>query len=286
MITLVDCQTVLAVLEDRHIARAARRLGVTQPALTARLQRIEREIGTLLFERSRSGVRPTPAGLSFAEGARRTIEAAERALEMARNAADGLGETLLLGTTQVSAYRIVPAVLASFRAQQPQARIRLTEATTASLEARLEAREIDAAFLHPPLHASALTERHLVTGKLVRVNFADAGEGLVINYPRAEAPVLMGRLGREREKAGRRSIAEADTMLGALTLSRAGYGECIVERDYVSAAAGESFRKPPETAGSLEISVAWRAADNREIVRTLVACAIEMADRQQKAEPT
>ncbi len=55
MLALQDYRAVVALLEERHFGRAARRLGVTQPALTARLRRIEDGLGARLFERGRAG---------------------------------------------------------------------------------------------------------------------------------------------------------------------------------------------------------------------------------------
>lgn len=297
MFGFTDYQTVLALLEDRHFHRASRRLNITQPALTARLQRIEEAIGTQLFERGRNGVRPTPAGIAFAEGARRVIEAADQAVENTRNASLGLGETLIVGITQIAAYAIVPQILKTFRYQQPQARIKLTEGTTAWLEARLESREIDIAFLHPPIHSSVLSEHLLSHGKLVRVNAGESKDpGYLIRYPRADAPVLMGQLGRQSDTAGELIYGEADTMLGAFILSKAGYGTCVIEQNYFETAFGASQENPHqkssdkksshkkggqkknlsvEACGDLDTSIAWRASDKRSIINAFTQCAIE-----------
>ncbi|MCI4665469.1 MAG: LysR family transcriptional regulator [Neomegalonema sp.] len=274
MITISDCQTVLALHEERHFARAAALLGVTQPALTTRLQRIEQYIGARLFERDRSGVRPTPAGMNFIDGARATMEAADRAVMAARNAAEGMGETLVVGMTQVAAYRVVEPVLRAFLRNQPKARILLREGTTARLEAQIENREIDIAFVHPPLHTSSIVERQIAPGDLVRLDLAPEKTPHVVSYPRAEAPVLMGELGRVRDAAGQTSIAEADTMLGAILLSRAGYGSCIVDRDFAANTVGPGVCQDAPTAGALDISLAWRALDRRRIVELFVETAL------------
>lgn len=63
-------RAICAIADAGSLTRAAARLGISQPALTALLQRVERSIGGQLFARSRTGVRPTPLG--------------ERALERAR----------------------------------------------------------------------------------------------------------------------------------------------------------------------------------------------------------
>lgn len=277
MLTLMDYESVLALLEDRHFSRAARRLNITQPALTARLHRIEGIVGSRLFDRGRTGVTPTPTGIAFAEGARRVLEAANQTLTEVKNAALGLGEMLTIGMTQTAAYTVVVPVLEAFCQLRPQARIRLTQGTTASLEARLESRELDLAFLHPPLHAPSLAEHLLHRGKLVRVNPAGDGEASpLIRYPRADAPVLMGKLGREGDAAGEPMRGEADTMLGAFILSRAGFGTCVIDEVYLTSVfprGGETMRGTDY--GTLETSLAWRVDEKRSIVELFRECAAQ-----------
>ena len=279
MLALQDYRAVVALLEERHFGRAARRLGVTQPALTARLRRIEDGLGARLFERGRAGVTPTAAGLAFAEGARRVLDAAAEAAGAAQSALQGFGETLRIGMTQVAAYQVVAASLAAFRRAQPRAQVRMIEGTTAGLEAKLEQREIDVAFLHPPLHASNLSERPLASARLLRID-ADGGgrAGPLVRYPRAEAPVLMGRLGRAEDDGLPDGLwgaqGEADTILGAIVLSQAGYGACVVPADFPHAALHAANPAAQRNLGRLETSIAWRSLDRRPVVASLIEAAV------------
>ena len=68
----------LAIAEEGHFGRAARRLGVSQPPLTAQLQALEAELGVRLIERSRKGARPTREGEALLPLARRLAEDATR----------------------------------------------------------------------------------------------------------------------------------------------------------------------------------------------------------------
>lgn len=272
MLALQDYRAVVALLEDRHFGHAARRLGVTQSALSVRLRRIEAALDVRLFERGRSGVRPTAAGLAFAEGGRRVLDAADEASRSAVDAAQGFGETIRIGMTQVAAYQVMARILRAFRAAQPRARIRLTEGTTVALEARLERREIDAAFLHPPIHSSELSERRLTSCDLVRIDLAGAKTSPLIRYPRAEAPVLMGRLGREDDHEGRVPRGEADTVLGAMLMSEAGYGACVVPADFPYL-QGRPIPDRATPQGPFPTSVAWRSLDRRPVITSLIACA-------------
>ena len=83
----------MAVGEDEHYGRAAKRLRVAQPALSSQIQDLEREIGLQLFDRLSRGVRLSAAGKVFLEDCRRILqevnEAAVRASRMNRSRATG-----------------------------------------------------------------------------------------------------------------------------------------------------------------------------------------------------
>lgn len=290
--SLPDHQAVVALLEERHFGRAARRLGVTQPALTARLRRLEAELGGRLFERGRRGVEPTAAGLAFAEGARRVIDAASEAVAAARAAQSGFGLTLRLGATQIAAYQVLPKCLAAFRRAHPQARLRLREGTSASLERDLERNLLDVAFLHPPIHAPGLSERTLArTSFALRLGAPDGADRPVIRYPRDEAPVLMAELDRTLSAPGDAfdvaPAAEGESVIAALALSAAGYGPAATPADFPAfgALGGDPVEAPDLSAVVLHTSVAWRSLDRRPAVKALVAAARSVAAPAPQGPP-
>ena len=273
-LALADYRAVVALGEERHFGRAARRLGVTQPALTARLRRVEDALGARLFDRGRGGASATEAGLVFLEGARRILDAADETADAARGVAAGQGRLIRVGMTQIAAYQIVAPVLRRFRELSgATARIKLQESATAALEAALERGELDAAFAHPPFHSAVLNERQLCAAPFVR--FETNHDQPLIHYPRGEAPVLMGALGR-REAITDLAQAEADTILGAITLSIAGYGAFAAPADFPHPHLAEARRSREETE-ILETSIVWRRLDRRENVQALVKAAIETA---------
>jgi DNA-binding transcriptional LysR family regulator len=267
-LALADYHAVIALGEEQHFARAARRLGVTQPALTSRLRRIEATLGTRLFERGRRGVIPTDAGIAFVEGARRVLDAAAETTDAVRGAAAGLGQTLRIGMTQIAAYQVVGRALTAFRAAQPLARIYLTENVTAKLEAALERRELDAAFLHPPLHAAGLSEKPLLSVPFCRYDRPGEEKAPLIAYPRAEAPVLMASLMRREAADALPSRAEADTIHGAILLAEAGYGAFAAPADFPHSELGAQVAA--NEAEVLDTSIAWRSLDRRPLLRALI----------------
>lgn len=272
---LLDHAAAVALSEERHFGRAARRLGISQPALTARLRRLEAAIGARLFDRDRSGVRMTSAGAAFVDGARKTLDAADATVEAARAAQDGFGEMLRVGFTQIAAQQVMVPILERFRQAHPDARVSLTEGTTASLERDLEQGAVDVAFLHPPLHTSGLRSRELTRVPLETRSLHPDGAGRPpVSVPRHKAPVLMGELDQLRERialcAAPAAPVEADTLIGSLVLSAAGYGDAIVVSGFPD--FGFSATKlPADMKLSLGTSIAWRVLDRRTIIEEFLA---------------
>jgi len=270
MLSVLDYQCVVALHEERSFVRAAEMLGVSQPALTARLRRIEEELDVKLFERGRRGADPTPAGNAFTEAARRIIEMAERSVEVARDADRGLGQHLRIGMTQIAAVQVVVPILKAFREENPFVRVRLTEGISAGLESQVEQNLVDMAFLHPPIHQSGLSEHHLMSQRLAKYNATASPRERppTIRYTRKDAPVLVAEIDRH-EPGGveTEALAEVDTALGAIVLSHAGYGPFVVPQGFPSPfVKSEACVDEHPLEMELGTSIVWRSLDRRPMV--------------------
>jgi len=117
----------LVVLESGSIREAARRLGLSQPALSKSLRLLESELNAQLLQRSRQGIRATPAGLTFAVRARAVHAELRKAKEEVMRGYP-LGETrVAFGIGQALAMLIMSEAINRFRQRWPLARIRITE---------------------------------------------------------------------------------------------------------------------------------------------------------------
>ena len=109
----------VAVGEEQHYGRAARRLRVAQPALSRQIQDLEEELGFKLFERLSRGVKLSEAGKLFLEDARRILQEVGEAAVRAGSVASGRSGTLRVGFTENASWRgVVPESLRRFRELQ------------------------------------------------------------------------------------------------------------------------------------------------------------------------
>ncbi|MFE2728390.1 LysR family transcriptional regulator [Kitasatospora sp. NPDC059327] len=140
---------VVAVAEEGGFGRAAERLGIVQSAVSQQVQRLERELGVLLFDRSTRRVRPTAAGERLLPEARAVLVAADRTRRVAAEIAAGADGTLRLGAVHGPGDRLY-AVLAALADVAPRLRVRLLRAAPAERLALVRSGELDAAFVRGP----------------------------------------------------------------------------------------------------------------------------------------
>lgn len=138
-------------------------------------------------------------------------------------------------------------------------------------------------FRHPPLHAPGLSETFLLSTPMVVFDGAPEPEKTkpLIACPRTEAPVLMGALARLTiEGSGEYPTAEANTMLGAIVLSRAGFGPFAATEDYPSPFEKmETYLGKTKTGLMLDTAIAKRSLDRRPILQSLFQAATIAAGR-------
>ncbi|HEY7119759.1 MAG TPA: LysR family transcriptional regulator [Tepidisphaeraceae bacterium] len=131
----------VAVAEELHFGRAARRLHLQQPPLSRQIQRLEEELGVKLFERTNRKVELTPAGRVFLERSRRVLEQADLAVHAARRAGRGETGSLAVGFVGSATYGVLPQILRLFRRRFPDVELVLYEmGSTAQQRAVAEGR--------------------------------------------------------------------------------------------------------------------------------------------------
>ena len=131
----------VAVAEELHFGRAAKKLKIAQPPLSQSIMRLEELLGVKLFERSSRSVTCTPAGKALLPEALDILRRTELAEHIVRRAAAGELTTLRIGFVPMSAALSLPRALRAFKRSWPQVEIRLYERTSAvQVEALREGR--------------------------------------------------------------------------------------------------------------------------------------------------
>jgi DNA-binding transcriptional LysR family regulator len=136
-------------------SEAARRLHVSQPALSQSLAELERRLGVALFERAGRRRVLTPEGEEAAAFARRVLAEAHDLRERLHAGRAGVEGRLRVGMIDAASLYVLPRAVRSFRVSHPRVRLELTVASSGVLRAMLEAFELDIAFVTGPAGETA-----------------------------------------------------------------------------------------------------------------------------------
>ena len=152
-----------ALAQSLHFGRAAELCAVTQPALSMQIQELEKEIGAVLIERTRSGARLTPEGEEIARRAGSILASIRDLADYARHSGSLLTGRLQLGVIPTIAPYMLPKLLPRLRAGFPSLDLHLRETRTQYLIDDLMAGRLDALLLalpveHPEIETQVLFE--------------------------------------------------------------------------------------------------------------------------------
>jgi DNA-binding transcriptional LysR family regulator len=146
--TFRQLQYFVVLSEELNFGRAAHRLNISQPPLSAAIRQLEEDLGARLFTRDSKHVSLTPAGAAFGERARRLLSYLDETLEITRRAAESVAVELRVGFAPSMLFRRLPDFLRAFEARHPTARITLCELNSAMQFDALLRGQIDIGFIH------------------------------------------------------------------------------------------------------------------------------------------
>ncbi len=144
---LRNVRAFLAVADQRHFGRAAASLNLTQPALSLRIQVLEREVGIQLLSRSAREVRLTPAGESLLKHAQALVHEEDLTLREMKDHVAGLAGSLRISYLTLWDAGLPARIIAEFRRCYPSIKLEMTTGYSQMNLARLLAREVDFAFI-------------------------------------------------------------------------------------------------------------------------------------------
>lgn len=165
--TITQLEYVIAVDTFRHFATAAEHCFVTQPTLSMQIQKLEKKLGSKIFDRSKQPVVPTEIGEEIIAQARVILHEARMLGQLVKDKQGLMEGELKIGIIPTLAPYLLPQFLQPFLAKYPDVRIRVKEMTTDVIIEKLKAGRIDAGLLVTPLQDSSIIEYPLFYEELV-----------------------------------------------------------------------------------------------------------------------
>jgi DNA-binding transcriptional LysR family regulator len=279
----------VAVGEEQHYGRAARRLRVAQPALSRQIQDLEDQVGFKLFERLPRGVKLSAAGKLFLEDARRILREVNEAAARASRVARGQSGTLRIGFTENSSWHgVVPDSFRRFLELQPHADLQLQPAPSLEQLEAIRAGRLDAGFVNfmpkadPELDQLAVAIQHVELAvpkkhpltKLKRLRLRDLTDAPFVWFPRRATPAFYDRMMHECYRGGLKSphiVQEGINEATILSLVSAGMG--------VGWVLGSARWRSPDTVAilpvvdlkmPLSLDLAWRRDNTSPLLANFI----------------
>ena len=272
--TLNQMRTFLAVVETGTLSLAARRLNLTQPAVSQQIGELERCLGQRLLERLPGGVIPTAAGSSILEPVARLLKAAEDVVAAASEHGEGGKGRLRLGMGAASAAALLPEVLAEVKQALPRLDIRLEAGSTPDLLRAVEEGDLDLVIVTLPIAPSRTIELVPVLREpmvaVLPTGLDDGGAAPLSAADLCKLPLILDVTGAHTRRLINRWFAEADlTPLPMMEIAgietirqlvRNGLGATILPQSNVDGFAPRSLSPPLWR----EMAVAMRADKRRD----------------------
>lgn len=149
-IKIEQLKTFIDVVEFGTFTAAADRLGLSQPAVSLQIQKLEQELGARLIERVGKKASPTMAGLRLLEHARQITQTVEVAIDdMSEFVGDSMGR-VRIGTGATACINILPSILKDLRYRFPTLEISVTTGNTSDMLKLLDQNLIDVGFVTLP----------------------------------------------------------------------------------------------------------------------------------------
>lgn len=156
--TLTQLRYAVALSKTGRFGAAAERLGVAQPTLSMQLQKLEKLLGVVLFDRTKQPVSLTAQGRSIVEQGRRVLEQAQRLQEIASSVTDSVSGTLRMAAIPTLAPYLFPAVLPKLSQSYPELMLEVDELQTPAILSSLENGSLDLGVLATPVANKGLSK--------------------------------------------------------------------------------------------------------------------------------
>ncbi len=293
----------VAVAEELHFGHAASRLNTSQPSLSQQIRNLERELKVDLLRRTKRHVGLTPAGERFLQEARGILATAERAAGLAREAARGESQKVVVGISPETDWLFLGKVLRLFAEHVPSVEVIFQNLTPEAQVGALRGGQIDIGFVGLPSDAEgmatettgrvrlvvALPEKHPMARQR-ELQLEELSKEAYVLWPRHLSPGSYDSLLAVFRRAG---FGPPITMEGGLPSTRtvlgmiaAGLTIALVDPALQQmAASGVAFRPLAGCGVFTETGVIYRRADPSPILESFLQ-ELRAAPRQSTSSTT
>lgn len=296
VVDIAQLRAFLAVAEELHFGRAAERLHVAQPPLSRTIKQLERELGTVLFDRNTRSVKLTASGEALVDPAREVLDALRRAEASVRSADDGEVGLVRIAFAGVSTHQLVARLARVVRSQRPGIRLELSSQNFAQPAMKklvdgdtdlalgrwdIIPAEISARVVMPDSLVVALPGTHPLAGAR-RLSITQLAAESFVSLPPHEGAVLPDRL-RQLSHAGgfvADVVQVAPDTQTALALVSAEVG-CHLTLASVAHNVTDPhvvFVPIDESTPDVDLRVAWRRADSNPALHVVLKVVLGFAD--------
>lgn len=278
----------VAVAQELHFGRAARRLNISQPPLSIGIRQLEERLGVQLLARSQRVVELTRAGQVLLERAVPILQQLEEAVVATQ--AKGYQGQLRIGYTAASAYEVVPKVMSAYQARYPDVELLLQEMVSTEQLAALRLQHLDVGILRPtqvraPLRSVCLLREPLVLALpaahplacAASVSLAQLDGESFIGFSLRDAPYFNSMVEEvlHRARVQPRVVQRATQTHAVVALVAAGLGIALVpqtcERIRIENVVFRPLSEPLQ--GQAEVHLCWNRDSSAPLVENFVATA-------------
>jgi len=276
----------VAVAEELSFTVAARRLFVSQPALSKQIRQFESSFRATLFERSARTVSLTEAGQALLPNARRVIAQWEDAQRAVANAVDAQYRTLIVGFQTRIGRGLIPRVTAAVDAELPEWRLLFRQIGWSDPSVGLAGGKVDVALAWLPVPAgagfswrvvaserrwAALPATHPLADR-AELDFADLAADPFIALPTQAGPPRDFWLATAQRTTPPVIAAEAATTEQSLDAVAAGTGITLLPAGHADIAPrDDDVLRPVRDLPPADLAVLWRSGDDRPAVHSFTA---------------
>ena len=279
-------RTLVSVVDMRSFTKAAQSLGVTQPAVSAQIKRLQFLLGYDLLDKSAPGVALTPRGEIVVSNARRLLSVNDEIVRM--TGGNQAAQTLRLGTPCDYAGARIPAILSKFCTRWPDVRFNLNRGTFENMLRDLKQGDLDLMVgittSEPPIPARHRWTKEAVWVRSEATNIHPDGPVPLVSYAddcacQRLAVAALQRAGRDCD-----FVYTARSLISLAAAVASGFGVMVIPRSRVQLTQLTEWEDAPlPKLPELHGGVFMREGDDRAVLKEL---ADEFAADMGRPRPT